>query len=393
MRRDPVVIVSAKRTPIGKLMGCLSYVSAPYLGAAAISGAINKAAIEKADIDEVLMGCVLSAGLGQAPARQASRLAGLPDGVGCTTVNKMCGSGMKALMLAHDQLMAGSANIMVAGGMESMSQAPYFLAKARRGLRLGHAEMLDHMFVDGLEDAYDGRLMGELAQECADKHQIGRVEMDDFAIASLSRAITASQSGAFDAEMSSLKVDSATGEIVVDRDELPPKADVEMIRHLRAVFRESGTLTAANSSSISDGAAALIMMRESEARRRGLDPLVRVVAHTTHAQLPAEFPEAVITAIEKVLIASAWTLDDVDLYEINEAFAATVLLAINTLGLDQKRVNVHGGACALGHPIGASGARIIVTLLHALQEKGLQKGLAAVCIGGGEATAITVERL
>lgn len=393
MCRDPVVIVSAKRTPIGKLMGCLSYVSAPYLGAAAISGAINKAAIEKADIDEVLMGCVLSAGLGQAPARQASRLAGLPDQVGCTTVNKMCGSGMKALMLAHDQLMAGSANIMLAGGMESMSQAPHLLAKARRGLRLGHAEMLDHMFVDGLEDAYDGRLMGELAQECADKHQIGRVEMDDFAIASLSRAIAASQSGVFDAEISSLKVGSATGEMVVDRDELPPRADVEMIRHMKAVFKESGTLTVANSSSISDGAAALIMMRESEAKRRGLKPLVRIVAHATHAQLPAEFPEAVIAAIEKVLIASAWTLDDVDLYEINEAFAATVLLAINTLGLDQKRVNVHGGACALGHPIGASGARIIVTLLHALQEKGLQKGLAAVCIGGGEATALTVERV
>ncbi|MAY41290.1 MULTISPECIES: thiolase family protein [unclassified Neptuniibacter] len=386
---DPVVIVSAKRTPIGKLMGCLSYVSAPYLGAAAISGAINQAAIEKVEIDEVLMGCVLSAGLGQAPARQASRLAGLPDQVGCTTVNKMCGSGMKALMLAHDQLMAGSANIMVAGGMESMSQAPHLLAKARKGLRLGHAEMLDHMFVDGLEDAYDGRLMGELAQECADKHQIGRVEMDDFAIASLSRAITASQSGAFDAEISSLKV----GEIVVDRDELPPKADVEMIRHLKAVFKESGTLTAANSSSISDGAAALILMRESEAKRRGLDPLVRIVAHATHAQLPAEFPEAVVAAIEKVLMASAWTLDDVDLYEINEAFAATVLLVINTLGLDRKRVNVHGGACALGHPIGASGARIIVTLLHALEEKGLQKGLAAVCIGGGEATALTVERV
>ncbi len=393
MSQDPVVIVSAARTPMGGMMGSLSDVRAPDLCATSIKAAVERAGIEASDVDEVVMGCVLPAGLGQAPARQASRAAGIPDAAGCTTVNKMCGSGMKAVMLAHDQILAGSATVMVAGGMENMSQSPYILPKARSGMRMGHGQVIDHMFFDGLEDAYEGGLMGSFAQKSADDYNITREAMDDFAIGSLEKAISAIEKGEFQEEIAPVTIKSRKGDVVVDTDEQPGNARIDKIRGLRPAFKKDGTVTAANSSSISDGGSALVLMRESEAKSRGLQPLARIVSHSTHAQLPAEFTIAPIGSIQKVLDKAGWSKDDVDLYEVNEAFAVVSILAINEMGLDANKVNVRGGACALGHPIGSSGSRIMVTLLHALKQKGLKKGVASLCIGGGEATAVAVEMI
>lgn len=389
--QDAIVIVGAARTPMGGMMGALSDVRAPELCATAIQAAMERAGIEGKDIDEVVMGCVLPAGLGQAPARQASRAAGIPDAAGATTVNKMCGSGMKAVMLAHDQIMAGQVNIMVAGGMENMSQAPYLLPKARSGYRMGHGQVIDHMFFDGLEDAYEGGLMGTYAQKSADDYQVTREAMDDFAIASLEKALKAIETGAFKEEIVPVTVKSRKGEISVDTDEQPGNARIDKIRSLKPAFKKEGTVTAANSSSISDGGSALVLMKESEAKARGLQPLARIAAHSTHAQLPAEFTIAPIGAIEKVLAKAGWSKEEVDLYEVNEAFAVVAMLAISELGLDAEKVNIHGGACALGHPIGSSGSRILVTLLYALKQAGKRKGVASLCIGGGEATAVAVE--
>lgn len=393
MSQDAVVIVSAARTPMGGMMGSLSDVRAPDLCATSIKAAIERAGVQAADVDEVVMGCVLPAGLGQAPARQASRAAGIPDAAGATTVNKMCGSGMKAVMLAHDQILAGSANIMVAGGMESMSQAPYILPKARQGMRMGHGQVMDHMFLDGLEDAYEGGLMGTFAQKSADDYNVTREAMDDFAIGSLNKALAAIEAGEFKEEIAPVTIKTRKGEVVVDTDEQPGNARIDKIRGLKPAFKKDGTVTAANSSSISDGGSALLLMKESEAKARGLQPLARIVSHSTHAQLPAEFTIAPIGAIQKALDKAGWGKDDVDLYEINEAFAVVSMLAINEMGLDADKVNVRGGACALGHPIGSSGSRIMVTLLHALKQKGLKKGVASLCIGGGEATAVAVEMI
>lgn len=393
MSQDAVVIVSAARTPMGGMMGSLSDVRAPDLCATSIKAAIERAGLKGDDVDEVVMGCVLPAGLGQAPARQASRAAGIPDVAGATTINKMCGSGMKAVMLAHDQILAGSANVMVAGGMESMSQAPYILPKARQGMRMGHGQVMDHMFLDGLEDAYEGGLMGTFAQKSADDYNITREGMDDFAIGSLNKALAAIENGEFKEEIAPVTIKTRKGEVVVDTDEQPGNARIDKIRGLRPAFKKDGTVTAANSSSISDGGSALLLMKESEAQARGLQPLARIVSHSTHAQLPAEFTIAPIGAIQKALDKAGWGKDDVDLYEINEAFAVVSMLAINEMGLDADKVNVRGGACALGHPIGSSGSRIMVTLLHALKQKGLKKGVASLCIGGGEATAVAVEMI
>lgn len=393
MSQDAVVIVSAARTPMGGMAGSLSDVRAPDLCATSIKAAIERAGVQAEDVDEVVMGCVLPAGLGQAPARQASRAAGIPDAAGATTVNKMCGSGMKAVMLAHDQILAGSANIMVAGGMESMSQAPYILPKARQGMRMGHGQVMDHMFLDGLEDAYEGGLMGTFAQKSADDYNITREGMDDFAIGSLNKALAAIEAGEFKEEIAPVTIKTRKGEVVVDTDEQPGNARIDKIRGLKPAFKKDGTVTAANSSSISDGGSALLLMKESEANARGLQPLARIVSHSTHAQLPAEFTIAPIGAIQKALDKAGWGKDDIDLYEINEAFAVVSMLAINEMGLDADKVNVRGGACALGHPIGSSGSRIMVTLLHALKQKGLKKGVASLCIGGGEATAVAVEMI
>lgn len=393
MSQDSIVIVSAARTPMGGMMGSLSDVRAPDLCATAIESALERAGIQGADVDEVVMGCVLPAGLGQAPARQASRKAGIPDAAGATTINKMCGSGMKAVMLAHDQIAAGQVDVMVAGGMENMSQAPYLLPKARAGMRMGHQQAIDHMFFDGLEDAYEGGLMGTYAQKSADDYSVTREAMDDFAIGSLEKAISAIETGAFKDEIAPVTIQSRRGETVVDTDEQPGNARIDKIRQLKPAFKKDGTVTAANSSSISDGGSALVLMKESEAEKRGLKPLARIKAHSTHAQLPAEFTIAPIGAIEKVLDRAGWSKEDVDLYEINEAFAVVSMLAISELGLDADKVNVNGGACALGHPIGSSGSRIMVTLLYALKNRGLKKGVASLCIGGGEATAVAVEML
>ncbi|RAU17486.1 acetyl-CoA C-acetyltransferase [Nitrincola tibetensis] len=388
---DSIVIVGAARTPMGGLQGDLSSVRSPDLGAVAIKAALERAGVSSEGVDEVIMGCVLPAGLGQAPARQAALKAGLPISVGCTTINKMCGSGMKAVMLAHDQLLAGSAAAMVAGGMENMSQSPYLLPKVREGLRMGHGKVLDHMFMDGLEDAYEGGLMGSFAQRSADAHGITREVMDDFAIASLDKSLSAIQSGGFADEIAPVVISTRAGDQVVAIDEQPGKARLDKIRSLKPAFAKDGTVTAANSSSISDGASALVLMKESEALSRGLKPLARIVAHSTHAQLPAEFTLAPIGAIEKVLKMADWDKDSVDLFEINEAFAVVTLLAQQALGLDERKVNVNGGACALGHPIGSSGSRILVTLLYALQKRNLKRGVASLCIGGGEATAVALE--
>jgi acetyl-CoA C-acetyltransferase len=389
---DPIVIVGAARTPMGGFQGALSSASAVQLGAAAIEAAVTRSGLPGDAIDEVIMGCVLPAGLGQAPARQAALGAGLPLTSGCTTINKMCGSGMKAIMFAHDLIKAGSNQVMLAGGMESMSNSPYLLTKARTGMRMGHGQALDHMFLDGLEDAYDkGKLMGVFAENTADKYGFTREQQDAFAITSLQRAQHAIKKGGFADEITPVVLETRKGELIVDTDEQPFNANLEKIPQLRAAFRGDGTVTAANSSSISDGAAALVLMSESEAGRREIHPLAVIRAHATHAQEPAWFTTAPVAAIEKVLVAANWSADEVDLYEINEAFAVVTMVAMTDLGLDHARVNVNGGACALGHPIGASGARIIVTLINALQRRGLKKGVAALCIGGGEATAIAIE--
>jgi acetyl-CoA C-acetyltransferase len=389
MDRDPVVIVGARRTPMGAFQGALSDMASPVLGAKAIEAALAQSGLQAADISETVMGCVLSAGLGQAPARQAALGAGLPEAVPASTVNKMCGSGMKAVMLAHDQIRAGSADIMVAGGMESMSNAPYLLDKARAGLRLGHGRTLDHMFLDGLEDAYErGRLMGSFAEDTAEKLQFTRQAQDEFALESLTRARRATAEGAFHAEIVAVKGRQETTD-----DETPTKARPDKIPTLKPAFREGGTVTAANSSSISDGAAALVLMRLSDAEKRGLTPLAAIRGHASHAQAPAWFTTAPIGAITKLYDKLGWTARDVDLFEINEAFAVVTMAAMRALDLPHNIVNVNGGACALGHPIGASGARILVTLLAALQARGLKRGVASLCIGGGEATALGVEIL
>jgi acetyl-CoA C-acetyltransferase len=391
---DPVVIVGAARTPMGAFQGDMKNVSAPELGAAAIKAAVERAGIKAEDVQEVIMGNVLSAGQGQAPARQAALGAGLPLGVGCTTINKMCGSGMKAAMLANDLLLAGTNTVMVAGGMESMTNAPYLLPKARGGLRLGHGEIKDHMFLDGLEDAYDrGRLMGTFAEDTAAKYQFSREAQDGFAITSLKRAQDAINNGWFAAEITPLTIKQGKGETTIARDEQPLKANLDKIPQLKPVFRKDGTVTPANSSSISDGAAALVLMRLSEAQKRGLKPLAKIVGHTTHAHEPNWFTTAPVGALKKLFLQTGWNKNDIDLYEINEAFAVVTMAAMHDLDLPHAKVNVHGGACALGHPIGASGARIVVTLLAALEKYGLKRGVAALCIGGGEATAMAIERL
>ncbi|XPF94571.1 acetyl-CoA C-acyltransferase [Colwellia sp. RE-S-Sl-9] len=390
---DYVVIASAVRTPMGGFQGGLASVESPKLGATAISAALEKANLANDQIDEVIMGCVLPAGLKQAPARQAAIGAGLALSTVCTTINKVCGSGMKAAMQAHDAILAGSINVAIAGGMESMSNAPYMLPKARTGMRMGHGQVLDHMMLDGLENAYDGISMGCFAQETADVANFTREDMDAYAIRSLSRANAAIESGAFKEEVAAVTVQSRKGDVIFDTDEQPGNARPDKIPSLRPAFKKDGTITAANSSSISDGAAALVLMKKSEADKRGLNPLCKVVAHATHAQAPAEFTVAPVGAMNKVLAKAGWTTQDVDLYEINEAFAMVTMLALKELSLDAEKVNVNGGACALGHPLGASGARIMVTLIHALKNRGLSKGIASLCIGGGEATAIALEML
>src|SRR5262245_12756349 len=391
MNTDPIVIVSVARTPMGGFQGELKSFTAPELGAAAIRAAVERAKIRPEDVSEVIMGCVLPAGQGQAPARQASLGAGLPLGTGCTTVNKMCGSGMKAAMFAHD-LLVSEDQIIVAGGMESMTNAPYLLPKARAGLRMGHAQVIDHMFYDGLEDAYDkGRLMGTFAEDCAQKYALSREEQDKFAIASLTRAQKANKEGWFAWEITPLAIKAGKEEKFVEIDEQPFKANLEKIPTLKPAFRKDGTVTAANSSSISDGAAALVMMRRSTAERRGLAPLAVVMGHATHAQAPSEFTTAPVGAIKNLLELTGWSAKQVDLYEINEAVAVVTMAAMQEHGLPHEKVNVHGGACALGHPIGASGARILVTLIGALRKYGLRRGVASLCIGGGEATAMALE--
>jgi acetyl-CoA C-acetyltransferase len=389
---DPIVIVAAARTPIAAFQGDFAALTAPQLGAAAIEAAVKRAGLKPEQVDEAVMGCVLPAGQGQAPARQAALGAGLPLATGCTTVNKMCGSGMRAAMFAHDMLVAGSADVIVAGGMESMTNAPYLLPKARSGMRMGHGQVLDHMFLDGLEDAYDkGRLMGAFAEECAASFDFTREAQDAFAVESLTRAKRANEDGSFAWEIAPVKVASRKGDTLVERDEQPFKANLDKIPTLKPAFSKTGTVTAANSSSISDGAAALVMMRASTAQRLDITPLARVVGHATFAQEPAKFTTAPVGALRKLFDRNGWRAGDVDLYEINEAFAVVAMAAMKEHGLPHAKVNVHGGACALGHPIGASGARILVTLLGALRHRGLRRGVASLCIGGGEATAMGVE--
>ncbi|MEE8271773.1 MAG: acetyl-CoA C-acyltransferase [Alphaproteobacteria bacterium] len=390
---DPIVIVGAARTPMGSFQGELKGLPGPALGSAAIAAVLDRTGVAPADVDEVIMGCVLPAGQGQAPARQASIGAGIPQSTGCTTVNKMCGSGMKAAMLAHDAIAVGSADIMVAGGLESMTNAPYLLDRARQGYRMGHGKVYDHMFIDGLEDAFEkGRLMGSFADHTARHYQFTREAQDAFAIESLTRARKAGEDGTFAGEIVPVTVKTRTGETSVDVDEQPRKANLDKIPKLRPAFDPDGTVTAANSSSISDGGAALLLMRRPEADRRGLEVLAEIKGHATHAQAPAWFTTAPIDAVRKVLDRAGWSTGEVDLYEINEAFAVVTLAAMHDLGLAHDTVNVHGGACALGHPVGASGARIIVTLLAELEKYGLKRGVAALCIGGGEATAVALER-
>lgn len=394
MSNDPIVIVSAARTPLGSFQGDFASLTAPQLGAVAIKAAVERAGLQPAQVEEVLMGNVLQAGVGQAPARQAALGAGLPLSAGCTTIHKVCGSGMKAAMLAHDLLLAGSNEVMVAGGMESMSNAPYLLPKARGGYRLGHGQMLDHMFFDGLEDAYQkGCLMGTFAEECADSYSFTRAAQDEFAITSTQRAQVAIEDGSFAWEVAPVTVSARGGDVVVDRDEQPLKAQLNKIAGLKPAFRKDGTVTAANSSSISDGAAALVLTRASVAARLGLTPVARILGHTTHAQEPNLFTTAPVGAMQKLLAKVGWNVEQVDLWEINEAFAVVTMAAMHDLKLPHDKVNVHGGACALGHPIGASGARVLVTLLGALRKRGLTRGVASLCIGGGEATAMAVELL
>lgn len=392
--QDPIVIVSAVRTPMGGFQGDLKGLSAPQLGSEAIRAAVQRAGIAPQAVEEVLFGCVLSAGLGQAPARQAALGAGLDKGTRCTTLNKMCGSGMEATILAHDMLLAGSAEVVIAGGMESMSNAPYLLDRARSGYRMGHGKVLDHMFLDGLEDAYDkGRLMGTFAEDCAEANGFTRQAQDDFAVASLTRAQQAIKDGLFKDEIVPLQVMVGKESKLISDDEQPPKAKLDKIPTLKPAFRDGGTVTAANSSSISDGAAALVLMRRSEADKRGLKPLAVIHGHAAFADTPGLFPVAPVGAIERLMKKTGWSLNEVDLFEINEAFAVVSLVTMSKLEIPHTKVNVNGGACALGHPIGASGARILVTLLSALRQKGLKRGVAAICIGGGEATAMAVECL
>ncbi|MDO8422985.1 MAG: acetyl-CoA C-acyltransferase [Parvibaculum sp.] len=388
---DPVVIVSAARTAMGGFQGVLSDMTGPELGAAAVRAAVERAGLSKTAVDEVLMGCVLSAGAKQAPARQAAIYAGLDEGTPCTTINKMCGSGMKAAMMAHDAIIAGHGDVIVAGGMESMTNAPYLLPKARGGMRLGHAEVKDHMFLDGLEDAYEGRLMGAYAEETARSYQFSRDMQDAYAIESLARAKRASTDGSFAPEIVPVAIKTRKGEVEVVTDEQPGKADPAKIHTLKPAFAKDGSVTAANSSSISDGAAALVLMRLSEAERRGLKPLAAIRGHAMHAQAPAWFSTAPIGAMNKLFERTGWDKNEVDAYEVNEAFAVVAMAAMKELGLSHDNVNVFGGACALGHPIGASGARILVTLLNVLKQKGGKRGVASLCIGGGEATAMAVE--
>lgn len=391
---DPIVIVGAARTPMGGFQGEFSAMSAPQLGATAIAAAIQRSGVDGADVGEVIMGCVLPAGQGQAPARQAALGAHLPQATGATTVNKMCGSGLKAAMIAHDLIVAGTSEVMVAGGMESMTNAPYLQLGSRKGLRMGHAMLVDHMFFDGLEDAYEeGRLMGTYAEDCAEAYQFSREEQDDYAIRSLTRAQAAIAAGKFQKEIAPLTVKDRKGETVFDEDEQPGNARLDKIPHLKPAFRIGGTVTAANSSSISDGAAALVMMRQSEAERRGLTPLARIAGHAGFAHAPHDFPTAPIGSLRKLSEKTGWGLEDVDLFEINEAFAVVPLVAMRELDLPADKVNVHGGACALGHPIGASGARVLVTLLAALEEYDLKRGMASLCLGGGEAVAMAIERV
>lgn len=392
MSNDPVVIIAAARTPLGRFQGELSGLTAPQLGAHVIRAAVERAGLKPERVDEVLMGCVLPAGQGQAPARQAARGAGLPDATGAATVNKVCGSGMKATMLAHDLIAAGSADIVLAGGMESMSNAPYLLAKARGGYRVGHDRIFDHMALDGLEDAYQGGAMGEFGEATARAYQFTRAHQDTYAVETLTRARAAVQAGAFAAEIVPVAVPGKGGEVVIANDEHPLKVAPEKIPALKAAFGKDGTITPASSSANADGAAALVLTRRSIAEKEGLPILAEVKAHATHSQEPAWFTTAPIPAIRKVLAKTGWSVGDVDLFEINEAFAAVAMAAQKDLGISREKLNVNGGACALGHPIGATGARLIVTLLHALQARGLKRGVAALCIGGGEATAIAIER-
>lgn len=386
-----IVIVDAVRTAMGGFQGSLASCTAPDLGAVAIQHAVARSGLSVTDIDEVIFGCVLPAGLKQGPARQAMRQAGLPDSTGATTINKICGSGMKAVMQAADAIQAGSAQIVVAGGMESMSNAPYLLDKARAGFRMGHGKVTDHMFQEGLEDAETGLSMGVLAQDMADKKNYTREQQDEYAIRSLNRAVAAIQNGYFKNEIVPVTVHSRKGEVIVDQDEQPLNAKIEKISSLRPAFKKDGTITAANASSISDGASALVITSDVVAAERGLKPLAKVVAYATHSQHPSEFTLAPVGAIQKVLDKAGWSVADVDLWEINEAFAMVTMLAIDAFDLDPAKVNIQGGACALGHPLGSSGSRIIVTLIHALQRIGAKKGVASLCIGGGEATAIAVE--
>jgi acetyl-CoA C-acetyltransferase len=392
--KDPIVIVDGARTPMGSFQGTLKDVKATDLGAVAVRGALVRAGVKPEEVDEVIMGCVLPAGLGQAPARQAAHGAGIPWDTGATTINKMCGSGMKATMFAHDLIKAGAGDVVVAGGLESMTNAPYLMDKARAGMRMGHAKVWDHMFLDGLEDAYEpGRLMGTYAEETAQHFQFTRESQDEFAITSLKRAKTANEDGSFANELEPVTVTNRKGETVVERDEQPFSADLSKIPNLKPAFAKDGTVTPANSSSISDGAAALVLMTASEAEKRGLTPRARIVAHATHAQEPAWFTTAPVGAIQKVLDKAGWSAKDADLYEINEAFAVVTMAAMREHDLPHDKVNVHGGACALGHPVGASGARIIVTLMNALEKYDVSRGVASLCIGGGEATAVAIERM
>jgi acetyl-CoA C-acetyltransferase len=386
-----IVITGAKRTPIGSFQGQFSAISANDLGAAAIRAAVEHAGITGTDVSEVIMGCVLPAGLGQAPARQAALEADIPVSAGCMTINKVCGSGLKAVMLGHDAIKAGSSEVVVAGGMESMTNAPYMLAKARGGMRMGHQEVLDHMFWDALQSPYDKQMMGMFGEMCADKYEFSRAAQDDFAIASVERAQRAMADGSFDDEITPMTVSSRRGDSIFDRDEEPPRCNIEKIPGLRPAFKKDGSVTAANSSKISDGAAATVLMSAEEAARRGIQPLARIVAHATHSHEPEWFTTAPSAAVAKVVEKAGWTLADVDLFEINEAFASVTMAAMADNQLDHDKVNVNGGACALGHPVGASGARILVTLIHALRGRGLKRGVASLCLGGGEAVAVAIE--
>jgi acetyl-CoA C-acetyltransferase len=391
MSTDPVVIVAARRTPIGAFQGVFSDVSATQLGAAAVAAAVADSGVDPGDVGRVLMGCVLPAGLGQAPARQAALGAGLPKGVPCATVNKMCGSGMEALVLGHDLIAAGSASVVVAGGLESMTNAPYLMPKARGGYRMGHQEVLDHMFYDGLQDIYEGHMMGHFAEQTSQKYGFTREDQDAFAIESVTRATRAAGDGSFDAEITPVTVKSRKGDVTVSVDEVPGTVSVDKIPNLRPAFAKDGTVTAASSSSISDGAAALVIMTASQAKKRGLTPLARIVGHSAFAHEPAWFTTAPVYALKTLHERLGWTPDDVDIYEINEAFACVTMAAMKDCGIDHAKVNVNGGACALGHPIGATGARITTTLLHAMRARNLKRGIATQCIGGGEATAIALE--